>query len=398
MKTAAALTPIAGSAIGFYLPLAVIPLAAPSAAAAGLSTGAFLVATVLIELLTPGIVARLGYRWTLGAGLVLLGAPTLAMIEGASPLLLVAANAVRGMGFALAVVAGGALTAMLVPAARRGQGVALVGLVSGVCSLAAMPLGLWAAHRFGAAPVFAVTTVAPLVALVALPFVREMPAIEQDAGHAARPGWRLPVIFAACTSAAGVLVTFLPLAIPAGLAPIVLFVQPAVATAARWLAGRLGDRRGQSALLMPGLILAVAGMAALAATGSAVLVLLGAAAFGAGFGILQNVTLTMMYERVPRSAYSGASAIWNAAYDLGMAAGAIGAGVIVPLAGYPAAFLLTAASMLPALLPARFLTHGRAASGERAAAPDERAIASRERAAAPGERRPVTIGAQPDMG
>jgi len=351
MKTAA-LAPIAGSALGFYLPLAVIPLVAPSAAAAGLSTGAFLVATVLFELLTPRIVARLGYRAALAAGLVLLGVPTLAFLRFTSPAALVAANAVRGMGFAIAVVAGSALTALLVPARRRGEGVALVGLVSGVSSLVALPLGLWAAHRYGYAPVFLVTTVAPLLALAALPFLKvDVPPAEAE--RPASPGWRLPVVFAACTSAAGVIVTFLPLAIPASLAPIVLFVQPAVSTAARWIAGRIGDRRGQSGLLIPGVVLAVAGTAALALTGSAAAVLLGAAAFGAGFGILQNVTLSMMYARVPQSAYSGVSAVWNAAYDLGMAAGAIGFGVIVPVAGFSGAFLLTAVTMLPALALAR---------------------------------------------
>jgi MFS family permease len=351
MRTAA-LAPAAGSALGFYLPLAVIPLVAPSASAAGLATGAFLLATVLFELLTPRIVARLGYRRTLAWGLVLLGAPTLVFLRATSAPALIAANAVRGMGFATAVVAGGALIALLVPASRRGEGVALVGLVSGVCSLAALPAGLWAAHRYGADPVFVVTALAPLVALAALPFLPD-PRPAEPAGHTVAMSWRLPVVFAACTSSAGVIVTFLPLAIPASMASVVLFVQPAVSTFARWAAGRVGDRRGHSRLLLPGVLLAIAGTAALAGTGSFACLLLGASAFGAGFGILQNVTLALMYERAPRSAYSGVSAVWNAAYDLGMAAGAIGFGVLVPAIGFSAAFLLTAATMLPALAPAR---------------------------------------------
>ena len=348
----AVLAPTAGSALGFYLPLAVIPLVAPSASAAGLATGAFLIATVVLELLTPRIVARLGYRRTLAWGLILLGAPTLVFLRATSAPALIAANAVRGMGFAIAIVAGSALIALVVPASRRGEGVALVGLVSGVCSLAALPLGLWIAHRYGPAPVFVVTTLAPLVALVAVPFLPD-PRPARSAGHTVAIGWRLPVVFAACTSAAGVIVTFLPLAIPASTASMVLFVQPAVRTLARWAAGRIGDRRGHARLLLPGVLLAIAGTAALAGTGSPASVLFGAIAFGAGFGILQNVTLALMYERAPRSAYSGVSAVWNAAYDLGMAAGAIGFGVLVPAIGFSAAFLLTAATMLPALVPAR---------------------------------------------
>jgi MFS family permease len=296
-------------------------------------------------------VARFGYRRTLAAGLLLLGLPSLAFLAGDATPILVAANAVRGMGFAVATVAGSALTALIVPSRRRGEGVALVGLVSGAGSLAALPLGLWAAHRYGYAPVFLVTAFAPLVALAAL---RRLPAADlSDTGHGGAGGWRLPTIFAVCASAAGVLVTFVPLALTATVAPIVLFVQPAVTTAARGIAGRVGDRAGQSVLLLPGILLSAAGMAAVAATHSTALVLLGAAAFGAGFGVLQNVTLTMMYARVPRSSYSAVSAIWNAAFDLGMAAGALGVGALIPSLGYPAAFLLTAASMLPTLLLVR---------------------------------------------
>jgi predicted MFS family arabinose efflux permease len=156
--------------------------------------------------------------------------------------------------------------------------------------------------------------------------------------------------------ATGVLVTFLPLALTASsaaLATIALFVQPAASTVARWAAGRSGDRHGQARLLIPGVLLSAAGMAALAATHTPALVVGGAACFGIGFGILQIATLALMYARSPRGGYSTVSAMWNAAYDAGMGTGAIGVGLLVAHLGYPVAFLLTAALVIPALLPAR---------------------------------------------
>jgi len=71
---------------------------------------------------------------------------------------------------------------------------------------------------------------------------------------------------------------------------------------------------------------------------------------GAGFGPLQNATLVLMYARVPAGGEDTVSALWNAAYDLGMAAGALGAGLLVTVIAYPATFVLTAAVMLPALV------------------------------------------------
>ena len=161
---------------------------------------------------------------------------------------------------------------------------------------------------------------------------------------------RLALVFAASTVADGVLVTFLPLAVTTATAAAALFTQPAAATAARWAAGRIGDRHGQARLLGPGVLLSAAGMALLAAVHLPALVAGGAACFGMGFGILQNATLAMMYAAAASGAGNAVSAIWNAAYDAGMGAGAAGIGLLAAHTGYPATFLVTAGLMLPALV------------------------------------------------
>ena len=103
----------------------------------------------------------------------------------------------------------------------------------------------------------------------------------------------------------------------------------------------------------PGVALSVIGMTAMAVTTCGPLVVIGAMVFGAGFGVLQNATLALMYARVPAAEYGTVSAIWNGAYDLGMGAGAIAVGALVAFTGFSAAFLVVAASMLPALALAR---------------------------------------------
>jgi predicted MFS family arabinose efflux permease len=357
---------IVGSSIGFYLPLSVVPLFAKQAgsdAGAGLATVALLLATVAAELVTPRLVARIGYRWALAVGLTLLGAPALVLPFSADLRVIVAVNVVRGIGFAIAVVAGGAVTALLIPAERRGEGLALVGIVGGVPGLLALPAGVWAAAHWGYTPVFVVTAMATLLALVSVPGLpRHAATPRDDEGHGVLAGLRNPVLtrpatlFAVSAAAVGVLVTFLPLAVtdqPAWVVASALLAQPAAATVTRWIAGRLGDRHGPARLLVPGLVLAAAGMAAIAWTGTPAAVIGGALAFGAGFGVLQNATLTLMYARVPAGGESAVSAIWNSAYDLGMAAGALGAGLLIGSAGYPATFALTAVLILPALLVAR---------------------------------------------
>ena len=354
------------SAIGFYLPLSVVPMfakAAGSDGGAGLATVALLLTTVACELVTPRLIQLIGYRYALALGLILLGAPTLVLTLSNNTWVIIAVSVVRGAGFAISVVAGGAVTAMLIPAERRGEGLALVGVVGGIPGMLALPAGVWAAARWGYEPVFVATAVATLLALLSLPGLpRKAPVTSSDDHHSVIAGLRnVPVvrpatIFAASAAAAGVLVTFLPLAItdrPAWVAAAALFAQPAASTVTRWIAGRLGDRYGAARLMAPGLVLSAVGMAAIAVTSSPLAVIGGALVFGAGFGVLQNVTSTLMFARVPAGAEGAVSAIWNAAYDLGMAAGALGAGLVVASIGYPATFVLTAAVMLPALVLVR---------------------------------------------
>ncbi len=342
---------VMGASVGFYLPLSVVPLYARQSGsdlAAGLATVSLLLATVAAEVVTPRLTARLGYRRSLALGLTLLGAPTVLLIL--SPSLILVVSVVRGAGFAICTVAGGALTAESVPAGRRGEGLAVVGLVSGVTSVVALPAGVWAAGRWGFAPVFTATALLTLAALISVPWLPRGRGVSTGHRRVDRELFRPAAIFAFSTAAVGVLVTFLPLATsgqPSWVTAAALLVQPSAATAARWVAGRLGDRGGVVPLLASGLVACVAGIAALALTGSPVAVVGGALTFGIGFGLLQNTTLALMYDRAPDRALT-VSAIWNAAYDLGMAGGALLAGFLVTAYGYEWLFILTAAGMLPA--------------------------------------------------
>jgi len=355
---------IVACSVSFFLPLAVVPLLAGGASpvAGGIANGALLAATVAGELASPWLMDRFGARAVLAAGLVLLGAPTFLMIASSSVAALAGIGALRGLGFALAIVAGGAVTAALVPAERRGEGLALAALVSAVPSLAALPLGVTITAAAGPDVVFAIAGAAPLLALASvagLPGRRPSP--ERDAARRAgsRPsgilaGLRSPallrpaLVFAGSAAVAGVVVTCVPGALTgtaSAVAPALLLLQPASTALGRWVAGRFGDRRGHRRLFLPGIALSAAGMAAMAATASPVLVLTGAAVFGLGFGALQNATIAAMYDSADSAQYGTVSAVWNAGYDGGMAVGALAVSALAALIGASAAFLALALAL-----------------------------------------------------
>src|SRR6476659_279480 len=140
-----------GSMTSFYLLLAVVPLYATAAGAggvgAGLPTGALMLATVASELATPALLARLGYRLVLAVGLVLLGAPALALTRPAGLATVLAVCLVRGVGLAILVVAGSSLVASLAPPERRSEGLGVLGVVVGVPGVLALPAGVWLVER-----------------------------------------------------------------------------------------------------------------------------------------------------------------------------------------------------------------------------------------------------------
>ena len=239
---------IAGTAASFYLLLSAVPLYARSAGAstgtAGLTTTALSLSTVAAYLVAPRLIARYGVRLILAAGLFALGGPALGLAVCANITLIMMACVIRGVGFAFVCVAGGALTVSLIPPHRRGEGLALVGVVSGIPSVAALPLGVWLAGHVGYRPLFAIGGLAALAGLASVPW---LPASRRPAGLRARPtaSWPRSAIpfwpgqaaaFSATTMAVGIIVTFLPMAVNragADVAALALFVQPATAIAGR---------------------------------------------------------------------------------------------------------------------------------------------------------------------
>jgi predicted MFS family arabinose efflux permease len=277
---------------------------------------------------------------------------------------LLTVSVLRGVGFAIVVTAVGALTAAMVPADRRGEGLGLVGVVATVPAVLALPLGVWLVPVVGFSVVFAFGAAACLLGAVAVFGVPggSHAAHEQLAiGDALRdPALMRPAaVFAATAVAGGIVVTFVPTALgqnASGLAGIALLVQALTATATRWLAGRHADRnpnRSGVRLLASGVAAASVGILGLVMTSNPIAVLVGMIVFGAGFGIAQSASITMMMNRVHPGGYGAASALWNMAYDLGWGVGAGSFGILVAVTGFPTAFALTALLLLAVIPLAR---------------------------------------------
>jgi predicted MFS family arabinose efflux permease len=346
--------------VGFFMLLSVVPLYAEAAGGgsfgAGLATAVFMLSTVLAQAWMPRLLVRFGYREVLAAGLLLLGLPAFLYVPVGEVPAILTVTLVRGAGFGVAIVALAALVTELAPPGRRGEALGLYGVALALPTIFCGALGLWLVERFGYGPVFLIGASAPLLAFVAALGMSSPDGREERGGAGLLTGLRrepllrIFLLFASCTAASGVVVTFLPLATPGpGVfsAATALLLLGVASTFFRWWAGRFGDRRDPHLLLAPGLICAALGMVTLSLEG---FVLLGGALlFGAGFGTLQNTSLLLIMQRVPKAEYGLGSTLWNLAFDVGTGAGAFVFGFVVGVAGFSWAFFLCAGLLIAAL-------------------------------------------------
>ncbi|WP_165962705.1 MFS transporter [Occultella glacieicola] len=296
----------------------------------GTVTGVMLGVTVITQLSSATLMRRYSTRTLLIAGCLLLGLPTPLYLLGTDLWALYAISAVRGVGFAIVTVVGALAIPRAAPVHRRGEAIGIFGLAAaipmmlGIAGGAALTLG-------GAFVVVAALGFVPVLALFAARSVSTVPLGGPKDGATS---WRrvlLPLLMPAAvllavTAAGGGLVTILPLQLPAGsTAGAALLLYGAVGMVARWRIGHLTDRighRGLYPLLLAagvvGLLLAAHGLAN-DAVGT---LMVGAALFGLTYGGMQTVLLDLSYRAVPEEDAPTASAVWNAAFDGGTAAGA----------------------------------------------------------------------------
>ncbi|WP_246155088.1 MFS transporter [Saccharopolyspora hirsuta] len=349
-----------GGFAGYILLMPVLPLWAvvggAGEVAAGATNAVFMLVTVATQLCMPWLLKRIDHRIAFGLGTILIGVPTPLYALSSDLWLLLGVSSVRGIGFGLLTVTGAALVAELVPVEQRGRAAGLYGLSVGLPNVAFLPVGVWLTQQIGFAPLFWIAGALPVAATAALFGMSRVQARRPaDTSRtttfpfALLPSW---TVMTAVAVGAGGIVAFLPLAIGESVAPAALMTFGAATMLGRWGAGQVGDRLGQHRILIPAVLLSAlgAGLLAVAAWDADLVSLLGAAAFGGGFGAVQNTTLVMMFERTESGV---ASTAWNIAYDAGQGLGSLGFGILIALSGYPFTFVVMAV-LIAACTPLAF--------------------------------------------
>lgn len=344
---------------GWSLLLPVVPLAIAdgggSDAAAGASTAIFMATTVATQLKVPALLRRYGYRAVLAAGCVLLGPPSLAFLWSTATGPALAISAVRGIGFGMVTVAGIGLLAELAPRNLLGRVTGANGVAIAAAQMIVLPLGLALYQSGSGAVVFVLGALIPTLSLLS---ISRLPAVPNPGLPTGRKGLPAAVLLIPCLSmlvvsaAYGGMSSLLPIASAdrAAVAGFALSASAGAMLVGRYGAGVIADRIGAGRTLVPALVLVGAGTGlvglSVAGVGGAAALVVGAMAFGAGFGAVQNEALLTLLASAGPDRVGAASAAWNIAYDGGTGLGALALGVVAGALGYPAVFALSAALAL----------------------------------------------------
>jgi MFS family permease len=364
----------------FYTLLTVIPIYTLDVfrmkeAEAGFATGLFVAGMLCSRFIAGRLVARIGFRPLLIAGISGVIAFTFLYFPADTPILLYPVRLLNGFAYGLTSNTIVTLASTIIPRARSGEALGYFTMFP----MAAWAVGPFVGVNFAAGQnydsVFFYCALLPAVALILVLFLRikglrvgmeqdsetgiwreHIPREDERAGAAIKERFfdkflersTLPVtvtcvfvvlFHSAVMSFVAIYAETLGLSAAASL----FFICYVIAIlASRPFVSRLFDRKGANFTFVPGACIYVASFTLLALTQNGWMLILSAVLLGLGFGAVQSSTLALTVTRAPRQRLGMANATYFISLDLCSSIGPIIAGLLIPYFGYRGLYLIGA--------------------------------------------------------
>jgi MFS family permease len=324
------------------LPLYLLTFGA-SATVIGAVMAVFTASATLTRLPVGLLIDRAGRKPFLlgGVSLFLLG--NLGYLWAPSILLMLPFRVFHGIGWSGCTTAVATLAADVVPQSRRGELMGYAGMASSVAGALGPVIGFALLQRFNYAGVFLGAG-----ALLALSFLVGLPVPERKGlrpDSAAGRSWLDAVVVKETLKPAvavaflsfghGGILTFLPIqALQIGMDnPGIWFAAYAASLlATRPVAGPISDRISRRAVIIPGLVLNIAGICMLAAASSAALLIAAGVLAGLGTGAAQPALMTVAVDRASEQRRGQSLAQFQLFYDIGIGIGSLSLGALLDAA------------------------------------------------------------------
>src|SRR5690554_1848598 len=364
-------------AMVFYLPMTTMALYAverfgASDSAAGLASSAFIIGAVISRMFAGKLLDLVGRRRMLLAALLVYSVVGLFYAPTDDLSLLIVFRIMHGVGFGTAATVIAASVVSLIPVARRGEGMGYFGL-SAIFATALGPLiAVVLVNEFGHDWLFAFTTGCAVAALALALFLRLPKRRPTEDDHANRwrlrwtdmlDPWALPIALVmllggvAFSSVLAFLNSYATAENMVEAASLFFLVYAGGVVVSRLLVGRMQDRLGDNVVMYATLALFAAGLAVIGIVGNSASLMLGGVLLGLGFGRLLPSVQVIAVSMAPAHRVRTATATYFPMLDLGSGFGPMAVGFLIPHSGYQGMYLLSAATVIAAMVLYHFV-HG----------------------------------------
>jgi MFS family permease len=305
------------------------------------------------------LIDRIGRKPFLLYGTVLFGIGNFGYLWAPSIALMIPGRILHGLGWSGSTTSVATIAADVVPQARRGELMGYAGMASSLAAALGPVLGFALFHRFGYPGIFFGAG-----ALLVLSFIAGLPvaepkrgkSVQRESSHwldtiAVKETIHPAIAVAFLSFGHGGILTFLPIhALKLGMTnPGIWFgVYAACILLSRPIAGPLSDRISRRAVILPGLILNIAGILLLATAPSPNWLLAAAAGGGFGTGAAQPALMTVAVDQSAAERRGQSLAQFQLFYDLGIGIGSLTMGALLDLVNqsFSIMYLTTAAVAL----------------------------------------------------
>lgn len=346
-------------------------------AQAGLVSGLFIVGTLFGRLIIGKLLNRLGLKITLVAGLTgFLLFSGLYLIPAKLEILL-GIRLMHGFMMGVASTVLGTVIAQTIPATRRGEGIGYFSMSSTLGTAIGPFLGIWLMSNFNYQVIFVFTSVVALSCLICSLFIQP-PQIKitnpvnhienQSSSRLAQyiepkalPISMIVLIVATCYSGVLSFIHFYAKEINLVETASFFFLMYAIAILlSRPFTGPLMDRKGESIIIYPAIVIMALGILLLSQAHNATMLLASAALLGFGFGNLQSVCQTIAVKSTSLQRMGLATSTFFIALDAGLGFGPYFLGMLLDQIGYRQLYLYSAVLTISCLIW-YYLLHGRKA-------------------------------------
>jgi MFS family permease len=323
-------------------------------------------AALIARAVFGSLMDKIGRKPVLLAGAVVLIATNLLLFAVSNIAGICAIRFCQGLGWGMASTALATIVSDLVPERRMGEGIGYFALAIVLATSLSIIVGIWLMNFSGFAVMLGFSTVFFVVAL-ALCLPLKVASFHRSQHTGSAPGlWSalfekkamLPAFLCFLHSVAfSGIVTFIMLfGVESGIRNVFVYFigHVLMILVSRPIVGRIFDRMGHSAVIIPGVLSMMIGLVLLSYSHTVPLLVVASLFYGLGFGTVQPSLQAWAINRSPSHRKGAANGTFLSSIDLGYAIGAVLTGAIASVTSYAVMYRLS--SLLLVLFLAVYVT------------------------------------------